>query len=257
MDAFDQYLFNELTKSYAPKVLTRDELESIYIRMRNLEDLEEVQPYLYAMRYFGWGTPAEPEAVLAELKDATVETQPILAGLYQDLILSTGKGNDLNKRTLDAAKKKGYSWVYLKQKSALAPVEKKTPAKDLKAPEPKLGNGLNITRVALFNSTRNKARPEDTTRYETSFKSSTLDALYIKTIFQAPGKPLQLKYRIKIDNLTTNKLFYESTGTAELTSQSTAHWIGVFVNGGKWPTGRYRYTWELGGIQKQLLFTVS
>ena len=29
MDAFDQYLFDELTKQYAPRVLPREELESI------------------------------------------------------------------------------------------------------------------------------------------------------------------------------------------------------------------------------------
>lgn len=277
MDAFDLYLFNELTKAYAPNVLTRDEQESVYVRMRNLDYLEEVQPYLYAMRYFGWGTQAEPEAVLSELKDCTPQEQPLLWGLYHDLILSSGKGTPQDKTAVEEARKKGYSHVYLKNKSLLAPAEKKAPAKDIKSPvkdtkppvkdtkspvkdakPPVSTRGkLNVTKVALFNSSRNGARKEDLLRYETAFRASTLDALYVKTMFQAPGKQMKLKYRIKVENLSNNTLFHESTGDANIGPQDVAFWIGVYANSGKWATGRYRYTWEIGGSQSQLLFTVS
>ena len=272
MDAFDLYLFNELTKAYEPNILTREEQESIYIRMRNLDYLEEVQPYLYAMRYFGWGTKAEAEAVLSELKDCTPQEQPLLWGLYHDLILSSGKGTPQDKTAVEEARKKGYSHVYLKNKSHVAPAEKKAPAKDLKSPakdpkpatpakdtkSPAASRGmLSINKVALFNSSRNGARKEDLLRYETAFKASTLDALYIKTMFQAPGKQMKLKYRIKVENLSNNTLFHESTGDANIGPQDVAFWIGVYANSGRWATGRYRYTWEIGGSQSQLLFTVS
>lgn len=256
MDAFDLYLFDELTKAYAPNILTRDEQESVYVRMRNLDYLEEVQPYLYAMRYFGWGTQAESEAVLSELKDCTPQEQPLLWGLYHDLILSTGKGTPQDKTAVEEARKKGYSHVYMKNKSLLAPAEKKAPAKDSK-PAVSTRGKLSITKVALFNSSRSGARKEDLLRYETAFKASTLDALYVKTMFQAPGKQMKLKYRIKVENLSNNTLFHESTGDANIGPQDVAFWIGVYANSGKWATGRYRYTWEIGGSQSQLLFTVS
>lgn len=269
MDAFDQYLFDELTKQYAPRVLPREELESIYIRMKNLEELEELKPYLYAMRYFGWGTEAEPEQVLSELKDCQPEQQPLLAGLYQDLIISTGKGTEQNKNRLEEARKKGYTGVYLKQKSALAAPEKKngSPAKDnanvpksapAQSTPAKPGNKLNITRVALFQSTRNKAKPEDTKIYSTAFSARNLDALYIKTMFDAPGTEMRLNYRIKIENLNTNKVFHEGSGVMNLGPKDTACWIGVWMTEKvAWPTARYRYTWELGGSKHQILFTVS
>lgn len=260
MDAFDQYLYNELTKQHAPDVLTRDELESIYIRMRNMEELEELRPYLYAMRYFGWGTKAEPEAVLSELKGCDPAEQPILSGLYQDLVLSTGKGTEQNKKLLEEARKKGYTKVYLKKKSALAVPEKKLPEKPKDLPKPaapKEPKKLKITRVVLFQSNRDKPRAEDMNRYSTAFYAKNLDALYTKVIFQAPGVEMKLPYRLNIVNLNNNSVFHNGTGTATIRPTSDNYWVSVWVTKGQWPVARYQLTLELGEYRQQIQFTVS
>lgn len=121
MDKFDQYLFDELAAMYARPNLSDGELEELYIRFGNLDYLDEVHPYLYAMRYFGWGTKAQPEEVMKELKrmKELLEDDHRLNGLYEDLILSSGKGSAASRERLKTAAAGGYTSVYLKNKSAL------------------------------------------------------------------------------------------------------------------------------------------
>ena len=122
MEYFDQYLCNELEKLYARDKLTADDLEEPYIRFSNLDDLPAVHPFLYAMRYMGWGTKAEPEDVMKEL-GKMLEMEPgnvQLAGLQLDLQILSGKGNALTREKLKDAAAKGYSNIHLKSKSALA-----------------------------------------------------------------------------------------------------------------------------------------
>lgn len=134
MDLFDQYLFDELAAMYAKKTLTSGELEELYIRMGNLDHLEEVHPYLFAMRYLGWGTRAQPKQVLEELKKLRklAPGDVKLEGLYEDLVILSGNGTKENREKLKFAAGKGYSNIYLKEKSALAPApgtaEKKSAA---------------------------------------------------------------------------------------------------------------------------------
>ena len=122
MEFFEQYLCSELEKFYARENLSGDDLEELYIRFSNLDDLPRTHPYLYAMRYMGWGTEAEPEDVMKEL-GKMLEMEPdniLLAGLQLDLQILSGKGNALTREKLKDAAAKGYSNIYLKNKSALA-----------------------------------------------------------------------------------------------------------------------------------------
>ena len=258
MDAFDTYLYEELTKLYERSILTRDAQEELYFRFGNLDHLEEVQPYRYAMRYLGMGTPAEKDAVLQELQEVS-EEEPLLFGLYQDLLIHAGKGNDAVREKLKSAEKNGYSSAYLKEKSALKKAEKpdaKSAGKSESKQEKKTDAELNISRIVLFGSTRNTPLAADTERYETRFSAKKLDALYIKALFAAPGKPLKLKYYLKVENISTKTLFCESSGIVDIGSQATSNWISTYAKSGTWKTGQYRYTWNLGKSQNQGLFTV-
>ena len=59
MNIFDQRLFVELTAEYSKDDLSADDYEELYMRFSNIGHLNEVQPYLLTMRYFGWGTSDE------------------------------------------------------------------------------------------------------------------------------------------------------------------------------------------------------
>lgn len=144
MDLFDQYLFDELAAMYAKKNLTGDEQTELYIRFGNLDHLEQVHPYLYAMRFFGWGVAAEPDKVLKELKrmKELSDDDPLLTGLYEDLLLSAGKGNASSRENLKKAADRGYSGVYLKTKTSLPNTAASVPGiknqpKPAAKPEPK------------------------------------------------------------------------------------------------------------------------
>lgn len=121
MDRFDRYLLEELEAMYAKPALTGEEQEELYIRMTNLDHLEEAHPYLYAMRYFGWGTTARAQEVLKELGQLRemIGDDARLNGLYEDLMILSGKDTPAGRGRLKEAAEKGYSRVYLKDKSAL------------------------------------------------------------------------------------------------------------------------------------------
>ncbi len=131
MDLFDQYLLNQLTGEYARLDGTDPAMVGVYSRMCNLDHLEEVYPYLYAMRYFGWGTQARPEEVLEELAEMLklAGEEPWLSGLYADLRLAGKKADPDTQKKLSAAQVRGYSQVYLKEKSALYKAPVKAPEK--------------------------------------------------------------------------------------------------------------------------------
>lgn len=96
MDIFDQYLFEELTTQYSKSGLSADDYEELYQRFENLNHVPEVWPYLFAMRYFGWGTKSDPEGVLSELRVLTADARDVsICGLYYDLLLFENE-NDSN-----------------------------------------------------------------------------------------------------------------------------------------------------------------
>ena len=75
MDFFEQFMFEELENLYADDNLETYEYQEIYERFTHLEHLDEVKPYLYAMRFLGKGIKAEPDTVLRELE--SLELFPI------------------------------------------------------------------------------------------------------------------------------------------------------------------------------------
>lgn len=271
MDVFDTCLFQELTKQYAKIALSPDEQEELYIRFGNLDHLEEVKPYLYAMRYLGWGTKAEPEQVMQELKQVPRE-QAVLAGLYQDLMMISGQGNALNREKLKDAAGKGYSSVYLKQKSTLyagvktadKPASAKpsaakpanTTTSTQKSPPKPEADEVNILEVALFQSSRSGVQPGDSDRHATRFAARDLDCLYVKARITQPGRQLAMPAYLKIENVTNNTLFYESDYTHTVAANYVAIWKGVYAKSGQWKTGTYRYIWRLGSKTNRGQFVV-
>lgn len=117
MDIFDQYLFEELTTQYSKSDLSDDEYEELYMRFCNIDHLEEVQPYLLTMRYFGLGTAPEKKAVLSELKEKLSENNCLLNGLYYDLLLTEDDNNTDALMNLHRMAEEGYTDVFTKEKT--------------------------------------------------------------------------------------------------------------------------------------------
>lgn len=119
MDFFEQFMFEELENLYADDNLETYEYQDIYERFTHLEHLEEVKPYLYAMRFLGKGTKAEPDAVLRELENMELPSDSQIRGLYLDIKLVMKKGNVGDIEELDKCVEAGYSEKYLKAVSYL------------------------------------------------------------------------------------------------------------------------------------------
>ena len=117
MNIFDQRLFVELTAEYSKDDLSADDYEELYMRFSNIGHLNEVQPYLLTMRYFGWGTSDEKGAVLSELKEKLCEDNYILKGLYYDLLLSENNNNADALEKLGQMVEEGYTDVFTKEKT--------------------------------------------------------------------------------------------------------------------------------------------
>ena len=118
MDLFDKRLFDELKAEYEKDNLSEDELEEIYDSFCSLGYLDEVKPYLFAMRYMGTGVKAEPDQVMEELK-CFENTDGILAGLYYDLLLYKNQDDSTIEQKLIDQEKNGYTNIYLKEKSSV------------------------------------------------------------------------------------------------------------------------------------------
>lgn len=119
MDFFEQFMFEELENLYANDNLETYEYQDIYERFTHLEHLEEVKPYLYAMRFLGKGTKAEPDNVLHELESMELSPDSQIKGLYLDIKLVMKKGNSDDIDKLEKCVESGYSEKYLKAASYL------------------------------------------------------------------------------------------------------------------------------------------
>lgn len=119
MDFFEQFMFEELENLYANDNLETYEYQDIYERFTHLEHLEEVKPYLYAMRFLGKGTKAEPDNVLHELESMELSPDSPIKGLYLDIKLVMKKGNSDDIEKLEKCVESGYSEKYLKAASYL------------------------------------------------------------------------------------------------------------------------------------------
>ena len=115
MDIFDQYLFEELTTQYSKSGLSADDYEELYMRFCNMDHLDEVQPYLMTMRYFGLGTAPEKKAVLSELKTILQEDDYRLKGLYYDLLLDENGNNTDALVNLRRMVDEGYTNIFTKE----------------------------------------------------------------------------------------------------------------------------------------------
>ena len=86
------------------------------------------------MRFFGLGTPAEPDKVLSELKTNKADNVQ-LRGLYYDLMLCVNPANTGAVDELRRAVEVGYCDKYLLGKSNIILVEQKTKKKKTNRPE--------------------------------------------------------------------------------------------------------------------------
>lgn len=132
MDAFDKYIYDEITQTYAKSNISDEDYEELYQRFDNLSNEPEVKPYLYAMRYMGWGTKAQPESVMDEIEVLFTDCDSMLKGLYYDLKLFENEGNVDFLCALNECEQNGYSKVFLKERSHL----NKIPEKDVPTNEP-------------------------------------------------------------------------------------------------------------------------
>ena len=114
MDFFEQFMFDELVELYSRDSLESYEYDDIYERFTHLEHCIEVKPYLYAMRFLGKGTKAEPDSVLRELESLELSSNNQVRGLYLDIKLVMKKGNASDIEELDKCVEAGYSDKYLK-----------------------------------------------------------------------------------------------------------------------------------------------
>lgn len=112
-------MYEELENLYANDNLETYEYQDIYERFTHLEHLEEVKPYLYAMRFLGKGTKAEPDNVLHELESMELSPDSQIKGLYLDIKLVMKKGNSDDIDKLEKCVESGYSEKYLKAASYL------------------------------------------------------------------------------------------------------------------------------------------
>ena len=119
MDFFEQFMFDELVELYSRDSLESYEYDDIYERFTHLEHCIEVKPYLYAMRFLGKGTKAEPDSVLRELESLELSSNNQVRGLYLDIKLVMKKGNASDIEELDKCVEAGYSDKYLKDASYL------------------------------------------------------------------------------------------------------------------------------------------
>lgn len=125
MDIFDQYIFDELVSEYSKPDISDDDYEELYIRFSNLSHLEEVKPYILAMRYLGQGTEAD-ETVLSEL--AKIDEDDVeLQGLVADLKLIKNPNNTSAMVDLRRYVEDGYTGKYLNGKTNIDRVKESTP----------------------------------------------------------------------------------------------------------------------------------
>ena len=117
MNYFEQFMFEELEDLYASENLKESDYKEIFERFIHLKHIPEVKPYLWAMRFLGEGTKAEPEKVLGEIEDLLPSEEFQIRGLYADMRLISGIGNDQDWEELEKCILEGYDGKFLKKYS--------------------------------------------------------------------------------------------------------------------------------------------
>lgn len=242
MDVFDQYLYDEITKSYSKTNLSSEDYEEIYQRFENLEHVPEVTPYLHAMRYLGWGTKADPERVLTELRELiTDRTNTNICGLYYDLLLFEYENDFDATRKLKECANNGYSDVYLKERSHLHSVTKKVePSKE----KPKANQSTSTPEVIRY-----KRMSFESCGYSgLYFTSGDIDYLAARVYIESLKTTRKLKVRSQIydgDNAFSDVFSDEYTLKPGTTNFKTTGWGNKNFYG--YSDGIYKWIVELDG----------
>ena len=221
MDVFDQYLFDEIAKSYARVNLSSEDYEELYQRFENLNHVPEVQPYLFAMRYLGWGTKSDPEEVMSELRELTVDKRDVsICGLYYDLLLFESENDSNATRNLKEYADEGYSDVYLKERSHLHSVTKKVEPPKEKA---KVNQSTNISEIIRY-----KRMSFESCGYSgLYFTAGDIDYLAARVYFEPLKTTRKIKVRSQIydgDNAFSNVFSDEYTLKPGTSNFKTTGW---------------------------------
>ena len=135
MTDYEKYLFDELVEEYSKPEISADEYYELFTRFNGLSSLAEVKPYLYTMRFFGYGTQEDRDGVIQELQE-TQEENVILRGLLTDLCLFKDESNSTLLKELKQAEEAGYTDRYLKAESHLHEKAKPEPSRETRANTP-------------------------------------------------------------------------------------------------------------------------
>ena len=193
MNDFDQYLFEELIKDYASMNINDVHQEELYQRFLNLDYLDEVKPYLFTMRYLGLGTPRSRKA-LKELKDSVGKKDYILGGLYFDLMLFEKEGNEKLLERLRLMEKRGYTDIYLKERSHLHIQIEEEPVSIIE--EEEAPEEIEVTTI-LFDT--NAPKPDNT--YYHGYEFTTKDTTYMHAVVYI--KPLKKERKLSVHSSIT------------------------------------------------------
>ncbi len=124
MNYFEQYLFQELTEQYAQPELSADDLEELYERFDSMSHLQEVQPYLLTMRFFGQGVSRDREAVLEEIQSRMAENELLFSGLYFELLLAEDQDNEKIQESLQKLVGQGYKRMFVREQFLQTPADR-------------------------------------------------------------------------------------------------------------------------------------
>lgn len=242
MDIFDKYLYEELTGEYAKSDLQKEDYEELYQRFENLNHVPEVQPYLFAMRYFGWGTKSDPEGVLSELRVLTAgERNVSICGLYYDLLLFENENDSNIFRNLKEYANEGYSDVYLKERSHLrSMIKKEAPSKE----KTKVDQSTNTPEIIRY-----KRISFESCGYSgLYFTAGDIDYLVARVYIEPLKTTRRLKVRSQIydgDNAFSDVFSDEYTLKPGTTNFKTTGWGNKDFYG--YSDGIYKWILELDG----------
>lgn len=239
MDVFDQYLYDEITKSYAKANLSSEDYEELYQRFENLAHVPEVKPYLFAMRYVGWGIKADPDGVLSELKELIKDDTASICGLYYDLVLFENENASEATLKMKEYANEGYSDVYLKDRSHLHSVLKK-------AEPPKEKTKINQS-PSIPESIRYKKMSFESCGYSgLYFTAGDIDYLSARVYIEPLKTTRKLKVRSQIfngDNAFSDVFSNEYTLKPGTTTFKTTGWGNKNFYG--YRDGIYKWVIEL------------
>ena len=203
--------------------------------------MPEVKPYLFAMHYVGWGTKADPDGVLSELKEMIEQNTADICGLYYDLLLFENENASEAVLKLKEYANAGYSDIYLKDRSHLRSVLKKAePAEE----KPKSSQSPNTPE-----NIRYKRMSFESCGYSgLYFTAGDIDYLAARVYIEPLKTTRKLKVRSQIfdgDNTFSDVFSDKYTLKPGTTSFKTTGWGNKNFYG--YSDGIYKWVVELDG----------